>query len=102
VVVGDPALIVALAVAAARGAGRLGAGQGLGLDHSPARRLLAAGGGLGDAGLREERLDPGLVDEVESRAEDAGQEEVEEDAAVGKGEWLVVVGFVESCGWGRG
>lgn len=92
--VGDPALVIALAVAAARGARRLGTGQGLSLDHGAARGLLAAGVGLGGAGLREERLDPGLVDKVEGRAEDAGQEEVEEDAAVGKTGRLVGVGFL--------
>lgn len=80
VVVGDPALVVALAVTAARRAGRLGAGQGLGLGGGRGRgvRLLAAllgegGAALGGAGgLREERLDPGLVDEVEDGAEEAG------------------------------
>ncbi len=80
VVAGDPALVVALAaVAAARGAGRLGARQGLGLDHDLARGLLAARA-LDGAGLREERLDPRLVDKVQGRAEDAGEDEVEEDA----------------------
>ncbi len=75
VVVGDPALVVALgALAAARDAGRLGAGQGLGLDDDLARGLLAACGSLGGAGLREEGLDPGLVDEVEGCAEDAGED----------------------------
>ena len=80
VVVGDPALVVALAVAAAGRAGRLGAGQGLGLGGGRGRgvRLLATllgGGGAalgGAGGLREERLDPGLVDEVEDGAEEAG------------------------------
>ncbi len=81
-VVGDPALVVALAVAAASGAGRLGAGEGLGLGGGGLARgggLLAAVG-LGRARLREQGLDPRLVDEVQGRAEDAGQEEVEEDA----------------------
>ncbi len=82
VVVGDPALVVALgAVAAAGGAGRLGARERLDLGGrglAGSSRLLAAG--RGNARLREESLDPGLVDEVEGRAEDGGEEEVEEDA----------------------
>ena len=41
--------------------------------------LLGDGRGA-TGGLREEGLDPGLVDEVEDAAEEACQEEVEEDA----------------------
>lgn len=94
-VAGDPALVVALvSITAARETGGFVARESvgsLGLDHgrSAARSLLATGlrgtalaGGLG---LREESLDPGLVDEVEGRAENAGQEEVEEDAVAESG-----------------
>ena len=101
VVVGDPAFVVALgAVAAAGGAGRVVAGLGLGLRDRDrlARGLLAAR--RRHLGLREERLDPGLVDEVEGRAERAGEEEVEEDAARGRG-WFVSGCFVWVCMWAR-
>ena len=76
VVLGDPGLVVAL-VSTSGDAGRLGPGQRLsGFD-----RLLALLDGARSAlGLREEGLDPGLVDEVESSAEDSGQEYVQEDA----------------------
>lgn len=87
-VVGDPALVVALAVAAAGRAGRLGPRQRLRLDDGHLLGLFgAARAAAGSAAglLREERLDPRLVDEVERRAEDAGQEEVEEDAVRGGG-----------------
>jgi hypothetical protein len=73
VVRGDPALVVAAAVAAAGGAGRFGARERLDLGSDRLARagpLAARGGSLG-LGLREERLDPGLVDEVEGGAEDA-------------------------------
>lgn len=77
-VLGDPALIVALG-SASGDTGRLGARQGLGdLD-----RLLALLGRSGGAtGLGEERLDPRLVHKVEDAAEDTSQEEVEEDAVI--------------------
>ena len=77
-VVGDPALVVVLAISASGGArGRLVARQRLG-DLSLLGFLGDGRGATG--GLREEGLDPGLVDEVEDAAEEAGQEEVEEDA----------------------
>jgi hypothetical protein len=75
VVVGDPALIVVLL--GTGGASRLGAREGLDLD------LLDLLDGLDGAGLGEKGLDPGLVDEVEGRAEETGEEEVEEDAGKG-------------------
>lgn len=75
-VVGDPALVVLL-VGTGGGAGGLVSGERLDDVDLPA--LLD--GGLGAARLREEGLDPGLVDEVESAAEDTGQEDVQEDAA---------------------
>lgn len=77
-VVGDPALVVRLAGAGGR-ANRLGAGEsGVGVDD-----LLALLGRLGALGLREEGLDPGLVDKVEGASEDAREDEVEEDATEG-------------------
>jgi hypothetical protein len=79
-VVGDPALVIALAVAAASGTGRLGSRDGLGLDDNRLLNLLGSRGAGAANLLGEERLDPGLVDEVEGGAEDAGQEEIEEDA----------------------
>ena len=79
VVLGDPALVVLLA---AGDAGGLGAREGLDLEGLLDQRLLL--GRLGALSLREEGLDPGLVDKVEGAAEDARQEEVEEDA----GDWL--------------
>ena len=79
-VVGDPALIVALAIAAASGTGRLGSRDGLGLDDNRLLDLLGSrGAGAADL-LGEEGLNPGLVDEVEGGTEDAGQEEIKEDA----------------------
>lgn len=59
-VLGNPGLVVAL-VSASGNTGRLGTGQRLsGFD-----RLLALLAGTGSAlGLREEGLDPGLVDKV--------------------------------------
>lgn len=75
-VLGDPGLVVAL-VGTSGDAGRLGAGQRLsGFD----RFLALLGGARSALGLREEGLDPGLVDEVEGSAEDSGQEDVQEDA----------------------
>ena len=74
-VVGNPALIVVLVRDDSNGDG-LGAGEGLGdLDD-----LLGLLSGAGTLGLREEGLDPGLVDEVESTGESSREEEVEEDA----------------------
>lgn len=74
-VVRDPGLVVVL-VNTAGGTGGLVARQRLGdiddlalLDGT--RSLLSLG---------EEGLNPGLVDEVEGATEDAGQEEVQEDA----------------------
>lgn len=79
VVLGNPTLVVALVgVGAAGGAGRLGARERLSLGGDLAASLLARV--LLGAGLREQSLDPGLVDPVEGAAEDAGEEEVEEDA----------------------
>lgn len=72
--VGDPVLVVALA--------RAGGGSGVGVDGDGD----GDGGGLGllaALGLGKEGLEPGLVDEVGGAAEDASQEEVEEDAAIG-------------------
>lgn len=74
-VLGDPGLVVAL-VSASGNAGRLGAGQRLSSFDRLLALLASARGALG---LREERLDPGLVDEVEGAAEDSGQEEIQED-----------------------
>lgn len=74
VVAGDPGLVVVLVGARGR-ASRLVAGKGLGdLD------LLGLLGRLDNAGLREQGLDPGLVDKAESGAKQAGEEQVEEDA----------------------
>lgn len=72
VVVGDPALVIVL-LSTSGGASRFRAGKGL--DNL----LLCLLGGL-DAGLREQGLDPGLVDEVKGAAEKAGQNKIEEDA----------------------
>lgn len=77
-VVGDPALVVGLA-------GARGGSDGLGTREGGVgvRRLLGllAGGGLvGALSLWEQGLDPGLVDEVESTGEGAGQDKVQEDA----------------------
>ena len=98
---GDPALVKVL-LAARGGTGGLGTGERLGnLD------LLDLFGGLGllDS-LGEESLDPGLVDEVESSAEDTGEEEVEEDATErsGSGQTFVnpkAVGAKELTSGGR-
>lgn len=73
VMVRDPALVVVL-VRTGGGAGGLIAGEGLDLDLLDLLRCLGA------LGLREECLDPGLVDKVERAAEDAGKDEVQEDA----------------------
>lgn len=79
----DPALVVALgAFTAAGSTGRLVAREGsvgIGGDGSLAA-LLAAGASAGLLGLREERLDPSLVDKVQGRAEEAGEEQIQEDA----------------------
>jgi hypothetical protein len=82
VVLGDPALVVAL-VGTGGGASRLGTGEGLG--SLGLLGLLGARGAGRTARLGEEGLDPGLVDEVQGAAEDAGQEEVEEDAGTQSG-----------------
>lgn len=73
-VVRDPALVVVL-VSAGSGARRLVARERF--DDLGLARLLAD---LGALGLREERLDPRLVNEVEGAAEDAGEEDVQKDA----------------------
>lgn len=74
--VGNPRLIVTL-VRTRGDIRRLITRQGLGdLD-----RLLGLLGSTRSAlGLREEGLDPGLVDEVDGATESAGQEEVKENA----------------------
>ncbi len=77
VVLGDPALIVAL-VGSGGGTGGLAARGGL----RDLGLLDLLGGGLGATGLGEESLDPGLVHEVDGSAEETSQEEVEEDAGV--------------------
>lgn len=76
--VGNPALVVVLAIGPGDhgGLGGLVAGDGgdeLGLAH-----LL---GGLGALLLGKQRLNPRLVNEVEGGSEDARQEDVQEDAA---------------------
>jgi len=73
VVGGDPALIVVL-VSTRCSARRLGSRERLNLD------LLDLLGGRLRAGLGEQGLNPGLVDEVQGSAKQTGQEEVEEDA----------------------
>jgi hypothetical protein len=73
VVGGDPALIVVL-VGTRCSASRLGSRERLNLD------LLDLLGGRFRAGLGEQGLNPGLVDEVQCSAKQTGQEEVEEDA----------------------
>lgn len=78
VVVRDPRLIVVL-VDTRGDANRLVARQGLG-DLDGLLALLASARSL--LGLGEQGLDPGLVNEVDSATEDAGQEEVEEDARI--------------------
>lgn len=75
-VVGDPGLIVIL-VDSRGDASRLVARQGLG-HLNGLLALLAGTGSL--LGLREQGLNPSLVDEVDGTTEDAGEEEVEEDA----------------------
>lgn len=74
-VVRDPALVVVFSINDSNGNG-LGAGEGLNDVDS----LLSLLSGAGALGLREEGLDPGLVDEVEGTSESSGEEEVEEDA----------------------
>lgn len=86
---GDPALVVGLG---AGGDGRaVGADDGhlvgrvdlLGLAGGALRALAALAAA---ALLREERRDPGVVDEVAGAAERGGEEEVEEDAVFVKSE----------------
>jgi hypothetical protein len=74
VVVRDPALVVVLSRGDGNG-GRLGTGERL----SNIDGLLGLLVGTGALSLREESLDPGLVDEVESTGESSREEEVEED-----------------------
>ena len=74
-VVGNPALIVVLVRDDSNGGG-LGAGERL----NNVDGLLGLLVGAGALGLREEGLDPGLVDKVESTGESSREEEVEEDA----------------------
>ena len=79
---GDPALVVALVGAGGDG---LAAGQRAGRGLLIAARLAtlalrrgpAAAAAL--AGLREERLDVGLVYEVDGASEEAREEQVQED-----------------------
>lgn len=74
----DPALIIAL-VGAGGDTGGLGTRQGL--DNLGG--LLALLDRLrSTAGLGEESLDPGLVHEVKSAAENTSQEEIKEDAVI--------------------
>lgn len=83
----DPALIVSLLRQGARRHGGAIASNDGDLVLRSDGLLRAARGTLGAlaalaaaAGLREERLDPGLVDEVEGAGEGGEEEEVEEDA----------------------
>lgn len=73
-VVGDPALVVGLA-------GGLGAREGIGGVDGLLDGLL---GGASLLGLGEQRLDPGLVDEVEGASEGGSEDKVQEDAVVVK------------------
>lgn len=75
-VLGDPALVIALCGASgnARRLGARGGGVGVG-------RLFALLGLIGALGLGEEGLDPRLVDKVEGAGEDGREDHVEEDAA---------------------
>lgn len=92
-VLGDPGLVVSL-VSASGYAWRLGSGQRL----SSLDRLLAfLAGARGALGLREEGLDPGLVDEVERSAEDTGQEKIQEDTVLGQLAGQVRSSFVWAC-----
>jgi hypothetical protein len=83
VVLGDPALVDSSDTGGSADGRRssLVAGEGgIGIDiggEGLARRLGARS--LGALSLREESLDPGLVDEVEDATESGGEEEVEED-----------------------
>lgn len=70
----DPALVVALV--GARG-GALASGEGL-LFGDGCAGLLGR-----TLGLREEGLDPGLVDEVAGTGEAGREEEIQEDAVKG-------------------
>ena len=81
---GDPALVVA-GLGAARDGGAVGAHDRHLLGRvdllALARGALGALAALAAAALlREERRDPGVVDEVAGAAEGGGEEEVEEDA----------------------
>jgi hypothetical protein len=73
-VVRNPALVIVLSRGDGNG-GRLGAGERL----SNINGLLGLLVGTGALSLREESLDPGLVDEVEGTGEGSREEEVEED-----------------------
>ena len=75
-VLGDPALVVAL-VETCGVTGGLVAGQGLNLNLL---NLLDHLDGGGAAGLGEQSLDPCLVDKPGGGTKDASQEEVQEDA----------------------
>ena len=72
----DPALVVGLAVGARHHGGLGGLVARDGRDELGLAHLL---GGPGPLGLREERLDPRLVNEVEGAREDGREDEVEED-----------------------
>lgn len=76
VVVRDPALVVVLSRSDGNG-DRLGTGERL----SNIDGLLGLLVGTGSLSLGEERLDPGLVHEVEGTGESSREEEVEEDTA---------------------
>lgn len=91
-VFGDPALIVTL-VSASGDTGGFGTRQGL----SNLDGFLALLDRLGSTtGLGEESLDPGLVHEVKSAAENASQEKIKEDAAI------LSVTYVANCTWRHG
>lgn len=82
----DPVNVVLLG--ACGGGGRVylvGGGRVGGVGALLARGALRAGGAVGAALLREERGNPGVVDEVAGASEGGGEDEIEEDtAAVGK------------------
>ena len=73
-VIGDPALVVRLAIDASGSGGVDNFGGGL--------DLLGLGLGAAALGLGEEGLNPGLVDDVAGAGEDAREDEVQEDAAI--------------------
>lgn len=92
--VGNPGLIVSL-VDARGDSRRLVSRKRLGhLDLLPG--LLAGTRSL--LGLREEGLNPSLVNEVDGATKDASQEEIQEDAAKSKVSKLArLQHFIQSC-----